>query len=88
MKEATVNSFGAGTGTGDFDYIARVARVNAATLWSLANAPGTPKNARILTAQLTNNTELAWDANPESDGASYEVVWRPTLEDNQLLSQT
>ena len=27
----------------DFDYIARVARVNAATLWSLANAPGTPE---------------------------------------------
>ena len=66
----------------DFDFIARVARVNAATLWSLANAPGTPKNARILTAQLTNNTDLAWDANPASDGASYEVVWRPTLEDD------
>jgi len=66
----------------DFDYIARVARVNAATLWSLANAPGTPKNARILTAQLTNNTDLAWDANPGTDGASYEVVWRPTLEDD------
>ena len=66
----------------DFDYIARVARVNAATLWSLANAPGTPKNARILTAALTNNTDLTWDANPASDGASYEVVWRPALEDD------
>lgn len=66
----------------DFDYIARVARVNAATLWSLANAPGTPTNARILTAALTNNTDLTWDANPASDGASYEVVWRPALEDD------
>jgi Peptidase family M28 len=65
----------------DFDYISRVARVNAASLWSLANAPGTPKNARILTAQLTNNTDLTWDANPES-GTRYEVVWRPTLEDD------
>jgi peptidase M28-like protein len=66
----------------DFDFIARVARVNGAALWSLANAPGTPKNARIITANLTNNTDLTWDANPASDGASYEVVWRPTLEDD------
>src|SRR5262245_40820360 len=31
----------------DFDFIARVTRVNAAALWSLAQGPGTPKNARI-----------------------------------------
>ncbi len=66
----------------DFAYIARVARVNGATLWSLANAPGTPKNAKILTAELTNDTELTWDANPETDLARYEVVWRPTLQDD------
>ena len=33
----------------DFDYIARVAAVNAAALWGLASSPGTPKNARIHT---------------------------------------
>ena len=33
----------------DFDYIARVARVNAAALWALATSPGTPKNAQIHT---------------------------------------
>src|SRR6516162_4833661 len=27
----------------DFDYVARVARVNAAALWALASSPGTPK---------------------------------------------
>ena len=43
----------------DFAYIARVARVNAAALWSLANAPGTPKSVRILTSELTNDTELS-----------------------------
>ena len=66
----------------DFDYIARVARVNAATLYSLANAPGTPKNAHVDTTQLTNDTTLTWDANSEPDLDHYEVVWRPTLEDD------
>ena len=66
----------------DFDYIARVARVNAATLFSLATAPGTPKNVRVLTAELTNDTELLWDADPAVEGARYEVVWRPTIEDD------
>jgi Peptidase family M28 len=66
----------------DFPYIARVARVNGAALWSLANAPGTPKNVGINTANLTNDTELSWDANTEADLARYEVVWRPTLQDD------
>jgi len=64
----------------DFAFLARVTRVNAAALWSLAQAPGTPKNARILTATLTNTTELAWDLGTESDLAGYEVVWRETTD--------
>jgi acetylornithine deacetylase/succinyl-diaminopimelate desuccinylase-like protein len=66
----------------DFAFIARVARVNGAAMWSLAQGPGTPKNVKILTAALTNDTELAWDANTETDLAGYEVVWRPTLQDD------
>ncbi|MFE6402796.1 M20/M25/M40 family metallo-hydrolase [Streptomyces alboflavus] len=62
----------------DFPYIARVARVNAAALWSLAQAPGTPRGAKILTAVLTNDTELVWERGPEKDLAGYEVVWRET----------
>jgi hypothetical protein len=67
----------------DFDYIARVAKVNAATLWALATAPGTPKNLLIhATAPVgfsgTNFTTLTWDASPESDLAGYEVVMRET----------
>ena len=65
----------------DFGYIARVARVNAATLWSLANAPGTPKNVKVLTTALTNDTELTWDASTAADLDHYEVVWRPTTAD-------
>jgi hypothetical protein len=60
----------------DFAYIARVARVNAATLWSLAQAPGTPKGVVIDTTQLTNMSTLSWRAGPETDLAGYEIVWR------------
>lgn len=60
----------------DFDYVANVARLNAATLASLASAPSAPKNVRIVTRRLENDTTLAWDAVPRAVG--YEVVWRPT----------
>ncbi|MGJ6967366.1 M20/M25/M40 family metallo-hydrolase [Streptosporangium sp. G11] len=62
----------------DFTYIARVARVNAATLWSLAQAPGTPKDVKIRTNQLTNDTDLVWTRGTEPDLAGYEIVWRET----------
>ena len=67
----------------DFDYTARVAKVNGAALWALATNPSTPKNLQIHTAPPpgfpgTNLTALNWDANPEPDLAGYEVVMRET----------
>jgi len=67
----------------DFDYIARVAKVNGATLWSLATAPGTPKNLLIHAVAPPNfsginTTTLTWDANPAPGLAGYEVVTRET----------
>ena len=62
----------------DFTYIARVTRVNAAALWSLAQAPGTPKGVVIDTTQLTNETTLRWQRGTSADLAGYEVVWRET----------
>ncbi|MFI5937029.1 M20/M25/M40 family metallo-hydrolase [Actinoplanes sp. NPDC051494] len=62
----------------DFRYIARVARVNAAALWSLAQAPGTPKGVVIDTTRLTNETTLRWQASLSVDLAGYEIVWRET----------
>lgn len=62
----------------DFPYIARVARVNAAALWTLAQAPGAPRNVRVRTTGLTNSTELLWDRGTEPDLVGYEVVWRET----------
>ena len=62
----------------DFNYIANVARVNAASLATLAQAPARPKNVGLVTTRLTNDTDLKWDANNEPDLAGYEVVWRDT----------
>ena len=62
----------------DFNYIANVARVNAASLAALALAPARPKNVGVVTARLTNDTDLKWDANTEPDLAGYEIVWRDT----------
>lgn len=65
----------------DFDYIANVARLNAAALASLAAAPGPPQNVRILTSALDNNTELTWDAPAGAPAnTTYQVLWRATDE--------
>ena len=55
-------------------------RVNGAALWSLAQAPGTPKNAKIDLTVLTNNSTLFWDVDTHPGVAGYEIVWRATDE--------
>jgi len=62
----------------DFDYVARVARANAAALASLARAPAAPARVLMDTQSLTNDTQLSWDASAERDVAGYRVVWRET----------
>ena len=67
----------------DFNYTARVAKVNACALWALATSPSTPKGLQIHTAPPpglpgTNLTTLTWNANPESNVTGYEVVMRET----------
>ncbi|KAJ7187144.1 Zn-dependent exopeptidase [Mycena filopes] len=58
----------------DFEFNARVARVNGVALWSLAQAPGTPKGLTLDTSVLTNNSTLRWTG--DAAAAGYEVVWR------------
>jgi hypothetical protein len=53
-----------------------VTRVVGSSLAALARAPRAPLNARIITAQLSYDTELRWDPDPEPDVVGYEVVWR------------
>jgi hypothetical protein len=62
----------------DYDYVAHVARVNAATLASLAAAPAPPANVHVLTKDLENDSTLTWEASPGGLATEYEVLWRAT----------
>jgi hypothetical protein len=62
----------------DFDYLSHVARLNAATLASLASAPAPPANVHLLTEHLQNDSTITWDSSPGGLAASYEVLWRST----------
>jgi hypothetical protein len=62
----------------NYDYVAHVARLNAATLASLAAAPSPPANVHLLTKDLENDSTLTWEASPGGLAAEYEVLWRGT----------
>ncbi|KAF2402053.1 putative zinc metalloprotease [Trichodelitschia bisporula] len=62
----------------DYDFVARVTRLNLATLWSLASAPGRPRNVVIDTTTLADDSRLRWTRSAESDLKGYEIVWRRT----------
>jgi hypothetical protein len=62
----------------DYEYVAHVARLNAATLASLAAAPAPPANVHLLTKDLENDSTLTWEAAPGGLATAYEVVWRAT----------
>jgi hypothetical protein len=60
----------------DYGYVAKVARLNAATLASLASAPPPPSKVKMLTKELQNDTVLTWE--PAAEATGYEIVWRAT----------
>jgi len=60
----------------DYDYVADVARLNAATLASLAAAPAPPANVHLQAKNLENDSTLTWDASPGA--TEYEILWRET----------
>jgi len=62
----------------DYEYVAQVARLNAATLASLASAPAPPANVHVVTRNLENDSTLTWEASPGGLAAEYEVLWRAT----------
>lgn len=62
----------------DYDYIAKVARINGAALASLALAPAAPRDVKVLTDKLTNDSSFVWAPNGEPDLAGYRIVWRAT----------
>jgi len=62
----------------DFDYVANVARLNAATLASLASSPAPPGEVHILTKGLENDSKIEWK--PAPGATAYEVLWRKTTD--------
>jgi hypothetical protein len=62
----------------DFDYVAHVARLNAATLASLAAAPAPPADVHLLAKDLENDSTLTWETAPGGLATGYEVLWRAT----------
>lgn len=62
----------------DYEYTARVARVNGAALAALALAPAAPQKLGMTAITLENDTVLHWEANREPDLRGYRVVWRET----------
>jgi hypothetical protein len=64
----------------NFTFLKRVAQVNAATIWSLAQGPATPKNVEMSLGlpPTSNSTNLTWNQDTEASLAGYEVVWRET----------
>jgi hypothetical protein len=62
----------------DFDYVANVARLNAATLASLASSPAPPAGVHLLTKQLENDSKIEWK--PAPGATAYEVLWRKTTD--------
>jgi len=71
----------------DYDYVAHVARLNAATLAALAAGPAPPANVHLLTKDLDNDSTLKWDASPGGLAAQYEVLWRSTTSPGWERSQ-
>jgi acetylornithine deacetylase/succinyl-diaminopimelate desuccinylase-like protein len=62
----------------DYDFVARVAAVNAAGLAALAEAPAPPAGVSMDTSRLTPHSRLYWD--DSSDAAGWRVRLRRTSE--------
>ena len=73
----------------DFKYVANVARLNAATLATLASAPGAPEKVTMETGRQELSTTLRWNA-PEGAPANmhYELLWRETTAPEWQFVQT
>ncbi len=66
----------------DFNYVAQVARLNAATLATLASAPGKPQNVTIVNKMTENGSTLTWEPPAGGGVAHYDVLWRETTASN------
>jgi hypothetical protein len=73
----------------DFGYVAKVAKLNAATLATLAASPGIPVELKIEATKLENGTTLSWKAPDGAPaGIHYELLWRETTASDWQYVQT
>jgi hypothetical protein len=59
----------------DYNYLAKVARANAAVIAELASAPTAPPRV-TMRGDLSADTTLTWE--PSAGAAEYEILWRKT----------
>ena len=61
----------------DLNYVARVAKLNAAAMATFAAAPPAPVEVKIKTSGLDNDSSLEWaDGAGAPAGTHYELLWR------------
>ena len=72
----------------NYEYMANVARLNVATLASMASAPASPVNVRLMAKELVNDSTLVWDSSPGGLVDHYEIVWRDTTSPEWQNTQT
>ena len=61
----------------DLNYVARVAKLNAAAMATFADAPPAPIEVKIKTSGLDNDSSLEWaDGAGAPAGTRYELLWR------------
>ena len=58
----------------DFNYVANVVKLNAATMATLASAPAPPEEVKIETKKLDNNTTLTWKDGPGAPETSNRLA--------------
>ncbi len=72
----------------DYDYIARVTRINAAAVLNLAMGPAPVERVRIDVSQLMNETRLRWRRSQDARIKGYRVLMRLTHEPTWKLTKS
>jgi len=62
----------------DYPYVARVTKVNIASVANLARSPMPPQNVGMNVSRLENDTRLRWESSLSDNLGGYEVLWRDT----------
>jgi hypothetical protein len=62
----------------DFEYLRKNTAMNLANLANLAKSPGMPQGARLAVGNLTNGTQLSWQAPAYGKVKGYYILMRET----------